>query len=156
MNINGLLCVQIMLGLLVPPTIIYIEFKTFDELRLLPQTAEEHIHGIGGESDSENSSIMGSDDEADEEHLSDDEEERAASPQQVGAMSIVDDGRRRSHLDAMMGGRRRPLVVGWRRRRSHVDRLSGSELGPIEENKVGDVIMDIEMAAGSIFKLAGQ
>jgi hypothetical protein len=34
------------LGLLVPPSIFYLEFKTKEELELMPQTEEEYIHDL--------------------------------------------------------------------------------------------------------------
>ena len=59
------------------------EFKTFDELRMLPQTAEEHIHGMGSDANSDGSSIFGSDDESDDQHELDEEEQKVVNTQQV-------------------------------------------------------------------------
>jgi hypothetical protein len=51
--------------LLVPPTVVLLEFKTVEELRLMPQTAEEHIQAKEEEDEDEGSGDKMSDSSSD-------------------------------------------------------------------------------------------
>lgn len=48
----SLLRAQILLGLLCPPYIAKLEFKSKEELQLMPQTEEEHLYGLDDENES--------------------------------------------------------------------------------------------------------
>ena len=47
-----LLCPQIILGILFLFPCVWMEFRSKEELQLMPQTVEEHIHERGSDSDS--------------------------------------------------------------------------------------------------------
>ena len=47
-----LLCLQIILGILFLFPCVWMEFRSKEELQLMPQTVEEHIHERGSDSDS--------------------------------------------------------------------------------------------------------
>ena len=54
------MCLQVVLGTLVFPLFLLLDFKTKEELQLMPQTVEEHIHELE-DSDSDTSSDSGHD-----------------------------------------------------------------------------------------------
>lgn len=56
---------QVILGIMVPPSIYWLEFKTKRELSLLPVTIREHQHDMV-ESDSSSSAEEGSEEEEEE------------------------------------------------------------------------------------------
>ncbi len=58
---------QVILGIMMPATILFLEFKSKEELQLMPQTVEEHIQEL---EDSESDSSFDSTDEDDGENHS--------------------------------------------------------------------------------------
>ena len=57
---------QVVLGILIPPSILFLEFKSKEELQLMPQTVEEHIQELE-DSDSD-SSFDSTDEDEGENH----------------------------------------------------------------------------------------
>ena len=61
MNIVLICFVQILLGIFIPFTIVALDFKSKEELQLLPQTVEEHIEELEGSDDESTDDNVGVD-----------------------------------------------------------------------------------------------
>ena len=61
MNIVLICSVQILLGIFIPFTIVALDFKSKEELQLLPQTVEEHIEELEGSDDESTDDNVGVD-----------------------------------------------------------------------------------------------
>ena len=62
--LNILFFLQVLLGIFFPPYILAMEFKSKEELQLMPQTMEEHLDELDSElSDNENMSVSSFEDD---------------------------------------------------------------------------------------------
>ena len=67
MNIHNHLIGQVVLGILLMPVVLCFEYKTKEQLQLMPQTVADHIHLMGKEDRNNSSSSEDEDDEDDED-----------------------------------------------------------------------------------------
>ena len=61
MDIN--LTLQVLIGILLPPYILALEFKSKEELQLMPQTMEEHLDELEDDASEENVSVSSFEDD---------------------------------------------------------------------------------------------